>query len=266
MKGGDPMPLIAAYFDDSGTHAQSDVAVAACFVSDVRRWVKFERKWKSILAEAGILGSGFHMADFVARTSPFDTWSEGERDDVIKRLIATIGSNVLDGMVTAVIKSDYDQLVTGKLREKLGHRHYTFAIQSCLAFIEQWRVINSQEPIEFIFDQMGKGKNEINDLFDDLIANKLAHHFGIEPRGWSFQNRRVIVQLQSADILAWESNRYMREHQFTCKIARKSFLSLINQVDIKTRFFDSSTLPEFVSDVTAKYERLDWNGPLGGFL
>lgn len=260
------MASVAAYFDDSGTHLQSDVAVAACLISDVRRWELFETEWKSILSEAGILECGFHMADFVARKPPFDAWEESKRDDVIKELVAAIGSRALDGMVTAVIKSDYDRLVTGKLREKLGRHHYTFAIQSCLAFIEQWRLLNSQESIDFIFDQMGKGKNEINDLFDDLIEHKLAVQFGIEPRGWSFRNRKFVVQLQGSDILAWEANKYIRENQFTGKPPRKSFVSLIDQVDVKTRFFDNSSLPDFASDVTSRYEAINWAGPLGGFF
>lgn len=167
-----PMALIAAYFDDSGTDLKSAVAVAACYISDVRRWDRFAAEWKSVLSDAGILGCGFHMADFVAHKPPFDAWERAKRDDVIRGLVSTIGSHALDGMVTAVIKSDYDRFVTGKLREKLGGYHYTFAVQSCLDFIEKWRGFNSREPIQFIFDQMGKGRGEINDLFDSLIERK----------------------------------------------------------------------------------------------
>lgn len=204
---------------NSGTHAQSDIAVAACFISDVRRWGDFETKWREALEDYGIAQSGFHMTDFVAHEGPFDR-SDKERDGLIKRLVDIITERqdtVLGGMVSAVAKSDYDSLVTGRLREKLGVYRYTFAIQICMAMIEEWiREWNSRgEAIRYILDQMGKCKNEINGLFDDLIANDLAVHFGIESSGWSFDNRRMIVQLQSSDILAWEGNKYARDFHFS---------------------------------------------------
>ncbi|MGO9967576.1 MAG: hypothetical protein ACLPY2_09915 [Bryobacteraceae bacterium] len=116
------------------------------------------------------------------------------------------------------------------------------------------------------FDQIGKGKNEINDLFDDLIEHKIAVHFGIEPRGWSFQNHRSVVQLQASDILAWEAHKYIKENQPPRALARNSFVSLTDKVDINTRFFDGTRLPDFVADATSSYEATNWSGPLGGFF
>lgn len=135
------MAMMTVYFDDSGTHTQSDIAIAACSVSDVMRWEFFESEWNAVLDETGIREPGFHMAEFVARQSPFDRWNDEKRDRVLKALIGVINRrHVLAGMVTAVVKKDYDTLVVGKLREKLGHYHYTFAVQSCLALVEEWRL------------------------------------------------------------------------------------------------------------------------------
>jgi hypothetical protein len=265
----DPMALMTAYFDDSGTHLESTIAVAACVVSDVRRWKQFEWAWLVVLEDAGISNVGFHMADFVAHKPPFDDWSANKRDQVIKALIEIINKYVLGGMVTAVYKQDYDRFVSGRLREKLGTSHYTFAVQSCLAHIEAWMIDTSvAQPMQYVFDWMekGNGKHEIIDLFDDIAASNVAVNFGIEPKGYAFQHRKHIVPLQSADILAWEAYRYMRDHHFTGKAARQSFQSMVDGVGLRTRFFDAGSLPKLVSDVTAKYEALDWKGPLGGFL
>ena len=185
MKAEDLMAEFTVYFDDSGTHNESDIAVAACFLSDVPRWTDFEKAWNAALHDAGLLDKGFHMADFVARQSPYRWNDPSKHDEVIKKLIGIINDHALGGMVTAVSKADYDQTIQGKLREKLGSRHYTFAIQGCLAQIEEWLRGStfSGEAIGYVFDQMGKGKNEINNLFDDLLANKLAVHFGIDRTG-----------------------------------------------------------------------------------
>ena len=171
-------------------------------------------------------------------------------------------------MVTAVSKSDYDQAIRGKLREKLGAHHYTFAIQSCLAQIEEWlrESTFSGQAIGYVFDWMGKGKNEINDLFDDLIANKLAVAFGIQSNGWTFGNRRSIVQLQASDILAWEGNKFARDHHFQKLSPRASFTSMARTVGIRHRFFYGDNLREFARDMESRYEKCGWNAPSRGFF
>ncbi|MGH9775959.1 MAG: hypothetical protein ACRD50_13550 [Candidatus Acidiferrales bacterium] len=124
-----PMAMVTVYLDDSGTHQESDVAVAACFISDVRRWTALYDEWLPILEQAGIKDCGFHMADFVAHAEPYTDWPEGKRDSVFHRLVGLINKYAYQGVVSAVIKADYDRLITGKLREKLGHHHFTFAVQ-----------------------------------------------------------------------------------------------------------------------------------------
>jgi nitrogen regulatory protein PII-like uncharacterized protein len=262
--------MMTAYFDDSGTHRESEIAVAACFVSDVRSWANFESEWVSVLDEAGIRHCGFHMAEFVAHKPPFDQWNKEQYQEIIESLINVINKNVHAGLATAVVKADYDSFVIGKLREKLGTNHYTFAVQSCLAYIEEWRNRTGlRQLIRYVFDfEHGKAKHEIANLFNDIIARKLAFNFGIEPEGFSFERREQIIPLQAADILAWEAYRYMRDHQFTGKDPRQSFRRIIDGVcgGICARYFDKSSLPKLVADTTEKYEAFNWDGPLGGFV
>ncbi len=267
LEDHDFMAMMTVYFDDSGTHDQSDIAVAACLISDVMRWKSYESEWKSVLDNAGIRDAGFHMAAFNFRKRPFDGWIEEKRHHVIKALIDIINRHAFVGIVTAVVKKDYDALVTGPLREKLGSQHYTFAVQSCLAFVEEWMTVSdARQPMHYVFDQMGKGKHEIVSLFEDIAEREMAASFGIEPNGYSFANRKLVVQLQAADILAWEANKYAKDHHAADLPARRSFQSMADNIEIKTRFFDASGLPDFVKDVTSRYEAQGWKGPLGGFL
>jgi Protein of unknown function (DUF3800) len=267
LEDDDFMAMMTVYFDDSGTHDQSEIAVAACLISDVRRWQSYESEWKSVLDDAGIREAGFHMAEFNARKPPFDGWTEQKRDQVIRGLIEIINRYAFAGTATAVVKKDYDALVIGKLREKLGRYHYTFAVQSCLAFLEEWMdSSDARQPVQYIFDLMGRGKHEIIDLFDDIAGREMAASFGIEPGGYGFSNKRLVVQLQAADILAWEANKYAKDHHAADLPARRSFQSMADNIEIKTRFFDASGLPDFVQDVTSRYEAQGWTGPLGGFL
>lgn len=261
------MALMTVYFDDSGTHKESEYAVAACFVSDVKRWLKLDNVWREVLSDAGILDDGFHMAEFVAREKPFVGWSESKRKSVIVSLVDSINSNALGGFVSVVVKSDYDALVTGKLREKLGRFHYTFAVQSCLAYLEVWRrQWYMDQPMDYEFDTVNEGKHEIIDLFDDIGKRKIATSFGIEPHGYGFRSSKRVFPLQAADILAWEGNKHMRDSQMGGKVSRLSFKSMVDKIGISGRFFDSEHLTMMVTDLTKRYEAINWDGPLGGFV
>jgi len=272
IKHTDLMAMITVYFDDSGTHAESEIAVAACLVSNVERWGErgFAKEWAEILDCAGIRNEGFHMAEFEARRKPYDTWDEDKRGKVFTSLTDVIKKYAMCGMATAVIKQDYDRLVTGQLRQKLGNYHYTFAVESCLAYFEQWRAeLRLSGAMQFNFDWMSQksGKHEIVDLFDSIASGSAAVVFGIEPNGYAFLKRRTTLQLQAADILAWEANKYMRGFQFTGKEPRESFKSIVDEIGVRARFFDAEALAGLLEDMTAKYERIGWDdSPRGGFF
>jgi len=193
-----------AYFDDSGTHAQANVAVAACFISTVDKWEALESLWNEVNAKEkfGI----FHMADFVAKTKQFKDWEDPKRDRVIRELITIIKANVYVSVMSAVIKADYDAEVTGDARRYLGQTHYSFNVRSCFNFIRQWREKNNfTDPINYVFAAGSEGNGELNDLFKSAITQENRRDaylkVGLKKSGWTFARKEDVVQLQSADIL-----------------------------------------------------------------
>jgi hypothetical protein len=272
LQDGELMAMLAVYIDDSGTHPSSDIAVAAGFASEVGYWSAFEVEWKAALSAAGILNEGFHSSEFEAQQKPtFSGWSNVKRDTLRGALIKAINDHALVGFAAAVKKSDYDALVQGKLREKLGDHHYTFAVQACLYQIQEWmRYAHYHEPIQYVFDQMSnlKSQNEINTVFHDLHQYGIHGKFGVELGGHSFQSRKAFIPLQAADIIAWESYTYMKRHVYGAQGQRDQFKSLADGVrdGIRGRFYDANTLPDVVADFTARYQARNWTGPNGGFV
>ena len=112
---------------------------------------------------------------------------------------------------------------------------------------------------------------------DDLSKHELGPHFGLEPGGYSFENRSEVLPLQSADILAWNGHRYVRDCQLPASHGQAegqphpSLLRLVNQmprmVDLYTRYYDETTLIEVAALATAEYEKIGWDGsPRGGLF
>jgi hypothetical protein len=210
--------VLTVHFDDSGTHLESPVAVCAGWIAPFPQWKKLTREWNKARAEYGF--DTFHMAEFVANYNKSEyadknIWTDRKKRIVLKRLRNIVQSRISQGFAVAVIKKDYDDLVTGTLRSHAGKYHYTYAVRAAIGFIEDWRERSGiQGPIEYIFDRMVKGpeKREVESVFEwaERRSDALSR-YGIFRGCHSFQDKRDILPLQAADMLAWLSRR---EHSF----------------------------------------------------
>jgi len=248
--------MFALYCDDSGTHAQSPIAVAAGFVAPMLQWEHFRKDWKA--ADAAERFGVFHMADFVAHQKQFalPEWrDERKRDRTLRRLINIITTRSHLGFFAAVEKSGYDDEVPQALREKLklGNNHYTFAVRMCMAKVLKWRTkYGHKEPIKFVFDQMSKGKGEINAVFEEALREgdeqALLHGISRDP-GWSFESKGTTLPLQAADILAWETLHYMQKVYLpdVKETIRKSYSALIKISD--RGYHNRETLRKLVAHI-----------------
>ncbi len=253
------MAMFTLYCDDSGTHAQSDIAVAACYVSTVEQWERFKRSWDE--ADEKERFGVFHMADFVARKEPFDSpeWAEqAKRDRTMNRLINIIRTRVRIGFAVAVVKSAYDEIILGsEFKDKFSPNHYAFAFRVCTALVDRWRSkYDHHEPVEYVFDRLTKGKGEINSLFERLLRGKedASRRYGVYADCWSFQDKARIVQLQAADIWAWENYRYVKDcflpkhYERISKTPRLSYLEL-RRSPVEVRYHLRETLQALVEKV-----------------
>src|SRR5574340_1459803 len=150
------MANFALYCDDSGTHPESQIAVAACYVGTVDQWKHFNREW-SEANDAEDFGV-FHMAPFVAHKQRFalPEWQEeAKRERTLRRLIGTINRRARIGFFGVVEKQAYEEEMPSDLKEemKFGKNHYSFAVRMCLAKVFKWRWhYKIQEPVQFVFD------------------------------------------------------------------------------------------------------------------
>jgi len=215
------MAMITVYVDDSGTHDPAKVAAAACCLSSVSDWRRFERAWLAVGKEEGF--KHFHMSEFAAcrsegwcrdckkgetfeRDHPWREWSMTKRKRVIRTLGEIICKHIKVGAGWAIVKSEYDSLVPPELRKVTGD-HYTYAFSCCGGQLRKWRAHqNMTGPMEFVFDLMPHKvkEGEIAAVFMRSVENEaVLSNYGISERGYSFKNKRQVVQLLSADTLAY---------------------------------------------------------------
>jgi len=253
--------MFSLYFDDSGTHEESPVAVASCYISTYDQWNALEGDWAEAKKEKPF--GTFHMADALVGARDFRGWTWEERERLIRRLLTMIRLRARIGLTTSVIKKHYDSLITGKLRERCG-KHYSFAVRKCLHDIAAWRSkFGITGPMQYVFDQMSEGKGEIMNILDEYITAGDGANLGLSQGGYSFQSKKNLVPLQAADALAHESLRHMKNCIISPNPQRHDhsddYMKELAEGYLITGYFDEGTLRTFAENTTRACEELGWN-------
>jgi hypothetical protein len=255
---------LTVYFDDSGTHKESKIALAAVCVSTVEQWTKFEEDWKRIndRENFGVM----HCADYYSHRKPFDRpeWNDRNKwDRTLRRCIGISDIRTKYGSIRAVRKDDYDSTF-GKDEIALnisGRYHYTFAVQACLVGVKRFKdQYFPKAKVKYIFDRMSEGKGEIIWLMEQMIRDYDGiENFGMVPfeqGGYSFESKADVVQLQSSDLLAWHGNRHAQDKYILGNRLRRSpyMRLLLNTKKVETGIYFRDTLTK-MSDGLRQSER-----------
>jgi len=252
--------MFTAYFDDSGTDGNSDIAVAACYISAKRGWDEFVEAWDRARWEEGF--EYFHMAHFVAPRvhghKPWCDWDNTKKDHVYNRLAKIINENKRVGIALAVPKTVYDA-APERVRRHYGKQHYTFAVRMCMNRIVRWRAASMITlPMRYTFDwemQRTAKREEITKIFE-LIGKPqnqpVATLLGFEPSGYSFEHKEEFKPLQAADILAWQMRSHMRNigplgHD-DVSLCHPGFRQLRENQEVDLGFFTKEQIENFVAE------------------
>lgn len=247
------MAMASAYFDDSGTHPESNTAIAACYFSTVKKWRRFDAEWRAVADREGF--QTFHMSECAAKQGEFVQWPEVKRKRVVHRLCTIINKYVIAGTVVGVLKRDYDRLIQGEFRDYCGRFHYTFAVRHCAWGVKEWATANPSSSIEYFFDQMSKGKGEIMAVLD---RKNTISDIPIM-RGYSFADKAIYRPLQASDILAWSyfqlSQRRVAGRPLNA-LAQQALDTLLPTGLVRHKFYDGPALINWAEKEADAYAAL----------
>jgi hypothetical protein len=194
---------VRGYFDDSGTHANSDVVVIGGLFGTVEQWERFERAWAARLADP-LPGYGksplkmFHLSACAGRWpgSGFEDYTDAEQDAVISDFRQIIIDSRLTSTSSAIDRRAWDELVVGPYRSVLGG-----PLNSCF-FSCVDEVVRIVEP--------EKGGPDLAVMFDKGIwsaaLQNIANSFeAAKIVSVTFGRVEKFMPLQGADIVATEN-------------------------------------------------------------
>ena len=210
------MPEFEAYCNDSGTDANTPVAVAACYIASREQWDFFVRNWDEVREREGF--DVFHMCEFMAKPEaghkPFCDWDNVKKDRVYRKLASIINTRISRGFAIAVPKAPFDRFVFQEFKDGFAADHYTWAIRAMLDVISDWRAGNQiYDPMQYIFHHGSLSQDRIEQIWKSeskLNSDLTAVRYGMSPDGIQFQDDALFKPLQAADIFAWQVQNHMR--------------------------------------------------------
>jgi len=112
--------MISAYFDDSGTHDDSDVVVYGGLIGTEDQWQQFELAWQFVL-DAPLPGKlpipRFHMSHCMAQKGKvFGGYTKTEAVLLASKFIKIILDSGVSIYGCALFRADWDELGSGPIK------------------------------------------------------------------------------------------------------------------------------------------------------
>jgi len=203
--------VLKAYFDDSGTHQQSEITSVAGFIGDIDAWSVFDGQWKPLLvAPDGTKLSEFKMYDCVHGEKEFSApcWNFADRLALTGKLVDVIAETNIMAIGSSVVRKHFDPLLAHEwFRHKAPHAYY-LCFQYCIQAAVNWtRRYNGQfgkdERVALVFDEQGTFGKISYDLYLDY---KNSERWGDQLVSISFASSKDFSPLQASDLLAYGTN------------------------------------------------------------
>lgn len=206
--------MLTAYFDESYNHRTEKnpddplVYTVACWVSTAQKWLLFEKKWRFALNRAGV--GFFHMTDFEARRGEYGLWPKSRRVSVLKELHRIINDHVIFGCSSSVVRADYDAVIATlpQYAHYFGKSYYDFNVRVCMHKLKDWYKDKSYDgEVRYVFADMAKQGAALDRIFHEVSGHPEAKKRFRLNGTWAKGVMREVVQLQAADVVAYEINK-----------------------------------------------------------
>jgi hypothetical protein len=195
--------MLAAYFDDSGTHDDARAVAWGGFIATTERWAAFDKAWRAKLAmplpDKPALRR-FSLSKCQALAPPFESYSRAEGDLLQAEFRQIIVDHKLLGIAYAVDRPCWNRLVTGPALEHLGDAEQV-CFSSCFrgAIERAVEYFPHETMLSLHFDQ-GRKSPKL-----DAVVSRIVYSGKPDLVNISFDMVEKFTPLQAADIIATEN-------------------------------------------------------------
>jgi hypothetical protein len=199
------MLMLAAYFDDAGTHDTSEMVVWGGFIGTATQWGNFDQAWRAKLMRP-LPGKAplfkFGLADCERHRGDFLTYSGAESDLVQNEFRELIVQAGVIGISYAVERAEWDRLVKGPARDFFGDAE-SICFSACFnAAVERAQHFFPEDRMLSLHFDRGRKSPKL-----DGILDRVRKSYWGSPAIVNLSYNRVVdcTPLQAADIIATEN-------------------------------------------------------------
>jgi hypothetical protein len=239
--------VLKAFFDDSGTHLESDVAVMAGLIAPEDEWATLETEWRIALDDLGI--RKMHMASCENARRDFAGWDRDRRDRAIARFCGIILKRNACMLISAVSRSTWNAVAPYTLLGKRFAQPIDYCFNACMRYAMQTiRGSVGREPVAITFD----GREESLGYWQRL-ASAYEEVWPERVAGFAFGNMEKVLPLQAADMIAYEAFVFecARGRQEKEPTPRPNFSKLVSALQFKGGFATEEILHEYAEHLAS---------------
>jgi Protein of unknown function (DUF3800) len=198
--------MLKAYFDDSSGDEGSKTMLLAGCVQRYDVWANFSISWEAALASSPSI-KYLHMSEARSLQGEFFRWKARDRDAKLRTLAGVICDYEPWILVAWMSRSEHDRVLKPASPYIIRHAYFLLFYATIVKLAHWHHHKGITMPVDFVFDNQGK----IGDAaviwyrhFKSLEKPEVASLLGSSP---VFQDDKLVVPLQAADMLAWHWRR-----------------------------------------------------------
>ena len=210
--GGGVMVMLEGYFDESGDFDESPkVFCLSGYFLTADAAQAMDTAWGEVLDRYGL--PFFHMVDCAHGRPPFAHLTRQQQIDVEKELIGLIKAHTLEGF-SIVANGDFFEPT------QQDPDLYSSCVSGCVLALNQFLTQHRLDGgLAYFFETGHKNKGR--------AYNHVAAKIQQMGASLTFADKTKVRLLQAADLLAWQTTKYVKDKLSGARPPRKDFLSLM---------------------------------------
>jgi hypothetical protein len=203
------LAFLRAYTDDSASEIGDRRLFFAGFVHRAEEWALFAESWDAELKCAPAI-EYLKMSEAQNLKKQFKNWSRAQCDAKLLALARTILHFRPVSFQFSIDRQKFDRIVKPVSPRGLGSAHFCCCLGIMSGLARYAAGIGGNAPIEFVFDEQDGVDIDVQMWFKAMksgLPRKIRKLISGTP---SFRSDLQLVQLQAADLLAWNLRR---EHE-----------------------------------------------------
>lgn len=192
------------FIDETGTHDGASVLAGCGYLFEPVQADIFKDEWEPYLLDKGL--EEFHATD---------CFRQDDADEIFSRLTSLVLRTAQRGVVRFIQREHLDKLAANGGVQQFTGSGYTMCVLSCMERMAELATNQGKEVVYFI-ERGNQFDKELAHFLNEIKASdQLKKKFAMA--GADIYEKKAVIQLQAADLLAWEFGRAClygkREHR-----------------------------------------------------